>query len=195
MILLGVFVLRERLRPAQWAAVGIGAVAVIVIAIDVGRPPWIALILAASFGLYGFLKKQAAVGPADSLAIETGTIFVPAMVILIVIAARGDMVFGHHGTGHAVLIISSGVVTVVPLLMFTGATHRLPLSVMGLLQYVTPVLQFVVGVGIRHESVPLAEYVGFCLVWIALIVLSVDGVRSQRRSARARRLELESVPV
>jgi chloramphenicol-sensitive protein RarD len=191
-ILLGVLVLRERLRPAQWAAVGVGAIAVIVIAIDYGRPPWIALILAASFGLYGFLKKQAGVGSADSLAIETSTIFVPAVVTLIVIAARGDMVFGQHGAGNTLLIVSSGVVTVIPLLMFAGATRRLPLSVMGLLQFLTPVLQFVVGVGIRHESVPLAEFVGFGLVWVALIVLSVDALRT--RASNERRKTLETVP-
>jgi chloramphenicol-sensitive protein RarD len=194
-ILLGVLVLHERLRPAQWVAVGIGAVAVIVIAIDVGRPPWIALILAASFGLYGFLKKQAGVGAADSLLIETGTIFIPAAVVLSVIAARGDMVFGHLSAGNSLLIASSGIVTVIPLLMFAGATRRLPLTVMGLLQFLTPVLQFMVGVGIRHESVPLAEYIGFCLVWLALIVLSVDSVRNQRRAAReSRASRLESVP-
>jgi chloramphenicol-sensitive protein RarD len=194
-ILLGVLVLHERLRPAQWAAVGIGAIAVIVIAVDVGHPPWIALVLAASFGLYGFLKKQAGVGAADSLLIETTTIFIPAAVVLSVIAARGDLVFGHDSVGNSLLITSSGVVTVIPLLMFAGATRRLPLTVMGLLQFLTPVLQFMVGVGIRHESVPLAEYVGFCLVWLALIVLSVDSVRNQRRTAREERAaRLESVP-
>jgi chloramphenicol-sensitive protein RarD len=193
-ILLGVVFLHERLRPAQWVAVGIGAVAVIVIAVDVGRPPWIALILAVSFGLYGFLKKQAGVGAADSLFIETGTIFIPAVIVLIVIAARGDLTFGHNGADESLLLISSGIVTVIPLLMFSGATRRLPLTVMGLLQFLTPVLQFIVGVGIRHESVPLAEYIGFCLVWVALIVLSVDAVRIQRRSAREARVSLESVP-
>ena len=194
-ILLGVLVLHERLRPAQWAAVGIGAIAVIVIAVDVGHPPWIALVLAASFGLYGFLKKQAGVGAADSLLIETTTIFIPAAVVLSVIAARGDLVFGHDSVGNSLLITSSGVVTVIPLLMFAGATRRLPLTVMGLLQFLTPVLQFMVGVGIRHESVPLAEYIGFCLVWLALIVLSVDSVRNQRRTAREERAaRLESVP-
>jgi chloramphenicol-sensitive protein RarD len=188
-ILLGVVVLGERLRPAQWAAVGVGGAAVVVIAVDYGRPPWIALTLAASFGLYGFAKKQAAVGALDSLAIETGTVFVPAVVALIVLQAHGTLAFGHHGVGNSLLLASSGLVTAVPLLFFAAATRRLPLSVVGLLQYLTPVLQYLVGVGIRHEHVPFAEFIGFCLVWVALIVLSGDGVRNQRKSARAGRAE------
>jgi chloramphenicol-sensitive protein RarD len=181
-ILLGVLVLGERLRPMQWVAVGIGAVAVLVIAVDYGRPPWIALVLATSFGLYGFFKKQAAVGAADSMAVETTVLFVPALVALIVIGAQGDLVFGRHGVGNTLLLAGTGVVTVIPLLLFAASTRRLPLSIVGLLQYLAPVLQFAVGVGIRHESLPFAELVGFALVWVALIVLTVDGLRSQRRS-------------
>jgi chloramphenicol-sensitive protein RarD len=183
-ILLGVAVLGERLRRMQWLAVGIGTVAVIVIAVDYGAPPWIALTLAASFGLYGFAKKRAGVGALDSLAVETGTLFVPAVATLVVLATQGNLTFGSHGVGNALMLASSGVVTAVPLLMFAAATRRLPLSLIGLLQYVTPVLQFLVGVGIRHEPVPFAEFIGFCLVWIALIVLSVDGVRNQRSAVR-----------
>jgi chloramphenicol-sensitive protein RarD len=191
-ILLGVLVLGERLRPAQWVAVGIGTLAVVVIAVDYGRPPWIALTLAASFGTYGFLKKKAGVGALDSLAVETGTMFLPALTVLIVLQVQGNLVFGHGDVGTSLLIASSGAVTAVPLLLFAAATQRLALSVVGLLQYLTPVLQFLVGVGIRHESVPFAEFIGFCLVWLALIVLSVDGLRHQRPSARAAR-ESETV--
>jgi chloramphenicol-sensitive protein RarD len=182
-ILLGVVVLGERLRRAQWAAVAIGAVAVAVITIDYGRLPWIALTLATSFGLYGFCKKRAGVGAVDSLAIETGVMVVPAALTLVVIGAQGDLVFGRHGVGNALLIASTGVVTAVPLLLFAAATSRLPLSVLGLLQYLAPVLQFSMGVFVRHESVPFTEYVGFCLVWLALAVLIVDGLRAQRRRA------------
>lgn len=187
-ILLGVLVLGERLRPAQWIAVGVGAVAVVVITVDYGQPPWIALTLAASFGMYGFAKKRADVGAADSLAVETGTLFIPAIVALTVVGAQGHLAFGHHGVGNTLLLASSGLVTAVPLLFFAAATQRLPLSVIGLLQYLTPVLQFLVGVGIRHEQVPFAEFIGFCLVWVALIVLSVDGLRHQRAAAQQRRL-------
>jgi chloramphenicol-sensitive protein RarD len=191
-ILLGVIVLRERLRPAQWVAVGVGTLAVVVIAVDYGRPPWIALTLAASFGLYGFMKKNAGVGPADSLAVETGFMFVPAVVAIAVIAAQGNLVFGIGHPGTSVLLALAGLVTAVPLLMFAAATQRLPLSVVGLLQYLTPVLQFAVGVGIRHESVPAAEFVGFCLVWLALIILTVDGLHNQRSARRVGR-QAESV--
>jgi chloramphenicol-sensitive protein RarD len=184
-ILLGVVVLGERLRRAQWLAVAIGAVAVAVITIDYGRLPWIALTLAFSFGLYGFCKKRAAVGAVDSLAIETGVMVVPAAVTLAVLGAQGDLVFGTHGAGNAALIASTGVVTAIPLLLFAAATTRLPLSMLGLLQYLAPVLQFAMGVFVRHESVPFAEYVGFFLVWLALTVLIVDGLRAQRRRAGA----------
>ena len=186
-ILLGVVVLKERLRRAQWVAVGIGTAAVAVITIDYGRPPWIALTLSVSFGLYGFLKKQAGVGAADSLAVETGVLFLPAVTALLVLQAHGTLAFGHHSVGNTALLASSGLVTAVPLLFFAAATQRLPLSVIGLLQYLTPVLQFLVGVGIRHEQVPFAEFIGFCLVWIALIVLTADGLRNQRAAARLAR--------
>jgi len=179
-ILLGVFVLGERLRRAQWVAVGIGTVAIVVISVDYGRPPWIALTLATSFALYGFLKKRASAGALDSMAVETGTLLIPALVTMTVIAAQGNMTFGHVSVGNTLLLVGTGVVTAIPLLFFAAATTRLPLSVIGLLQYLAPVLQFSVGVGIRHEPLPPAEWVGFGLVWIALIVLTVDGIRSQR---------------
>ncbi|HET6876581.1 MAG TPA: EamA family transporter RarD [Jatrophihabitans sp.] len=193
-ILLGVLVLGERLRVAQWAAVGIGAVAVAVIAVDYGHPPWIALVLAFSFGMYGFCKKKANVGAVDSLAVETGVQFVPAAIAIAVIGAQGDLVFGTRA-GTSLLLATLGLVTVIPLLFFAAATTRLPLSILGLLQYLAPVLQFCVGVGIRHEAVPPAELAGFCLVWAALAVLAVDGLRHQRRPGRATRAAEDTVPV
>ena len=182
-ILLAVVFLRERLRPAQWAAVGIGLVAVGVITVDYGRLPWIALVLAFSFGLYGFCKKQANAGAVESMAVETGVLFIPALVTIGVIAASGDLVFGTR-TPTSFLLAGTGLITVIPLLLFASGTRRLPLSVIGLLQYLAPVLQFAVGVGIRHEHVPRTEFVGFCLVWVALVVLAVDGVRHQRFARR-----------
>lgn len=182
-ILLGVVLLGERLRPAQWVAVGIGAVAVAVIAIDYGHPPWIALILAFSFGLYGYCKKRTTANPLESLTIETGVQFLPAVVAIVVLQAQGSLVFGTR-TSTSVLLACAGVITVVPLLLFAAGAQRLPLSVMGLLQYLTPVLQFAVGVGIRHEALPFTEFIGFCLVWLALIVLGIDGLRHSRSSRR-----------
>jgi chloramphenicol-sensitive protein RarD len=191
-ILLGVFVLREQLRPLQWLAVGIGAAAVIVITVDYGRLPWIALVLAVSFGLYGFIKKQIGVSPIDSLAVETGVLFVPAVIALIVVEVQGNLAFGHSSIGNTLLLASCGLVTAVPLIFFAAAAGRLPLSTLGLLQYMTPILQFAVGVGIRHESVPLSEYFGFGLVWLALIVLAGDGLRHQH-AARARAIQVVGV--
>ena len=179
-ILLGVVVLRERLRRLQWLAVAIGAGAVVVITVDYGRLPWIALVLAGSFGLYGFVKKQIGVPAVDSLAIETGVLFVPAVIAIVVLQAQGNLAFGHSSVGNSLLLASCGVITAVPLLFFAAAAGRLPLSTIGLMQYMTPVLQFAVGVGIRHESVPFSEYIGFGLVWLALIVLVVDGLGESR---------------
>jgi chloramphenicol-sensitive protein RarD len=186
-ILLGVVVLHERLRRLQWVAVAIGAAAVIVITVDYGRLPWIALVLATSFGLYGFVKNRIGVAAVDSLAVETGVLFVPAVIALVVIQLQGNLAFGHSSVGNSLLLASCGVITAVPLIFFAAAASRLPLSTIGLLQYMTPVLQFAVGVGIRHESVPLSEYIGFALVWVALFVLIADGARAERRDRGVRR--------
>ena len=180
-ILLGVFVLHEKLRRIQWVAVGIASAAIVVLSVDYGRLPWIALVLAGSFGMYGFIKKKVAVGAMESLAIETSVMIVPALITLGIIAATGSLAFGRHGAGNTALLVGTGVVTAIPLLFFGAAMRRLPLTVVGLIQYLTPVLQFAVGVGIDHENMPLARWLGFGLVWIALVILSVDGVRYQRQ--------------
>jgi chloramphenicol-sensitive protein RarD len=192
-ILLGVVLLHEKLRRPQWIAVGVAAVAIVVLAVDYGRLPWIALILAVSFGLYGYFQKRAAVGAVDSLAVQTGVMFLPALATLVVLEAQGSLIFSHHSRGNSVLLMMTGVITAVPLLFFAAATRRLPLSTVGLLQYVAPVLQFAVGVGIDHEPMPWARWIGFGLVWIALIVLTVDAARWPRRSARLARAESTAV--
>ena len=186
-VLLGVFLLGEHLRRAQWIAVGIGALAIVVLTVDYGRPPWIALVLAVSFGTYGYQKKRAGVGAVESLAIETGFMAVPAAITLAVLGATGSQTFTHHGPGHALLIAGTGVITAVPLLFFGAATRRLPLTTLGLIQYLAPVLQFAVGIGIKHEALPPARLAGFALVWLALIVLSADGLRQSRYSSLQRR--------
>ena len=186
-VLLGVLVLRERLRRLQWLAVGVASVSIVVLTVDYGRLPWIALVLACSFGAYGFLKKRAAVGAVESLAIETGTLAVPALTTLVVLQATGQLAFAHHGVTNSLLLAGSGVVTAIPLLFFASAARSLPLSVIGLMQYLTPVLQFLVGVLIDHETMPTSRWAGFGLVWAALGILIVDGVRHQHRSVRAAR--------
>jgi chloramphenicol-sensitive protein RarD len=180
-ILLGVFLLHESLRTVQWVAVGIATLAIVVLTVDYGRLPWIALTLACSFATYGFLKKQVNAGAVESLAVETGVLAIPALITLFVLATRGELAFGHHGTGNALLLAGTGVITAIPLLLFGAGMRRLPLTVIGLLQYLAPVLQFAVGVGIRHEPMPTPRLIGFGLVWLALVVLTVDGVRQQRR--------------
>jgi chloramphenicol-sensitive protein RarD len=176
---LGVVILHERLRAVQWVAVVLGVVAVLVLSFDYGRPPWIALTLACSFGTYGFLKKGVRASAPEGLLIEGAVTSIPALVLLAALAASGNATFvGHAATaGHLLLLVSAGPVTAFPLLFFAGAATRLPLSTMGLLQYVTPVIQFVIGVLILREATSVALLCGFALVWIALAMLGFDGVR------------------
>jgi chloramphenicol-sensitive protein RarD len=180
---LGVAILHERLRAVQWAAVGLGVVAVAVLSFDYGRPPWIALILASSFGTYGFLKKGVRASPPEGLFIEGAVTTVPALVVLAVLAFAGDATFVGHAANpvHLLLLASAGPVTALPLLFFAGAATRLPLSTMGLLQYVTPTMQFLIGVLILRETTSFALLCGFGLVWIALAILSVDGARHRHQ--------------
>ena len=181
-ILLGVLVLGERLTAPQWLAVGIASVAIVVLTVDYGRLPWIALTLACSFAGYGFLKKRVSAGAVESLTIETSFLAMPALITLAVLSSRSQLTFGQHGAGNAVLLAGSGLVTAIPLLLFGAGTRRLALSTIGLLQYLTPVLQFAVGVGIRHEALPPARLAGFALVWVALLVLTADALRRQHRA-------------
>lgn len=180
-IALGVLVLHERLRPAQWAAVGIGAAAVVVLTVGYGRLPWIALTLAFSFGTYGLVKKQVAMGGLESLAAETSVQFLPALAYLLVLGARGHQTFTHHGAGHASLLAACGLVTAIPLICFGMAANRLPLSTIGLMQYLAPVFQFLLGVLRFHERMPAERWAGFLMVWAALAVLTWDALWMARR--------------
>lgn len=182
-VLLGVLVLRERLRPAQWAAVGVAAVAILVIAIGGATVPWIALVLAGSFGLYGLVKKRvgARVDALTGLAVETAWVAPVAVVVLLVVGATGGIALGHHGPVQAVAELLAGVVTAIPLLLFASAARRLPLVAIGLTQFVTPILQFAIGVLVLHEVMPPSRWIGFGLVWLALLVLTVDLVVANRR--------------
>ncbi|MDM7854373.1 EamA family transporter RarD [Cellulomonas sp. MW4] len=182
-VALAVLVLRERLRRVQWVALGFGAAAVVVITVGYGRLPWIALVLAASFGTYGLIKNRVgrAVPALPGFAVETVVLAPLALGYLLVLAAQGSGTFGAHGSWNAVALASAGVVTTVPLLLFNSAARRLPLSVVGLIQYVTPVLQFVIGVTVGHERMPVARWAGFGLVWVALVILTVDALSTARR--------------
>lgn len=188
-VALGVVYLRERLRPAQWVAVGISVIAILVIAIGYGEFPWIALTLAFSFGLYGYIKKRvgAQVDAVSGFTMETALLTPVAIVILGIVAATSGIVTGNAGTPHLILSLFAGAVTATPLLLFAAAARRLPLVYIGLTQYIAPVLQFIIGVVILHEDMPIERWIGFALVWVALIVLTADALAS----GRARRASLE----
>ncbi|CAM5616613.1 hypothetical protein SALBM311S_06114 [Streptomyces alboniger] len=188
-IAMGVLILKERLRPAQWAAVGIGFAAVLVLAVGYGQPPWISLTLAFSFATYGLVKKKVNLGGVESLAAETAIQFLPALAYLLWLGSRGDATFASEGAGHAALLASTGIVTAIPLVCFGAAAIRVPLSTLGLLQYLAPAFQFLLGILYFHEAMPPERWAGFALVWLALTLLTWDALRTARRAARTVRAE------
>ena len=179
-VALGVVVLGERLRRVQWVAVGIAIGAVLVLTVSYGRPPWIALVLAFSFGLYGLVRKQAGVQAIPALTVETGFQTPFALVFFIVLAAHGSLTFGDD-PGKSALMATAGIATTIPLLLFGAAAIRLPLVALGILQYLTPVIQFTLGVTVFGEHMPALRWVGFGLVWVALLVFTTDVGRQARR--------------
>ncbi len=178
-IAFGVILLKEKMRKLQWAAVAIATVGVIILTVDYGRLPWVALGLALSWGTYGLVKKQLGLGALEGLAIETMIAFIPYCGYLIFIGSKGEGQFGH-GFGLTTLLISAGAVTAIPLLLFNGSTTRLPYSTIGLLQYITPTIQFSIGVWVNHEAMPTARWVGFIFIWLALMTLAGDLIKSSR---------------
>lgn len=182
-VLMGVLILGERLRRLQWFALAIAAVAVLGLTIEYGRPPWVALILAFSFGTYGLAKKQAGVEAVESLTFETIVLAPLAVGYLIWLGVDGGGHVVGHGVGHAVLLVLTGVVTAVPLLFFGAAAIRVPMTTLGLLQYLAPVLQFLLGVTLLDEHMSPMRWAGFVLVWTALVLFTVDSVRQRRRPA------------
>jgi chloramphenicol-sensitive protein RarD len=182
-VMLGVAFLGERLRRGQWLAVAIALVAVLVLTSDYGRVPWIALALAGSFGLYGFVKKQAAVPALPALTLETAVLFLPALGYLVLLEARHAGSFGHAGALNTALLAAAGVVTAVPLLSFAAAANRVPLSLLGILQYIAPTLQFLCGVVVFHEDMTPSRWVGFGLVWTSLATFSLESLLYFRTAA------------
>lgn len=193
-VLLGVFVLKEKLRPLQWTAVGIGFVAVGVLTVSYGKLPWIALTLAVSFGLYGFVKKR--VGPrvdaVTSLSVETMILAPLAAATMVWLGVSGAATLTTEGPGHFWLLLASGVITAVPLLFFGASARRLPMTTIGLLQYFAPVLQFIVALVVFREAMTLDRWLGFGVVWLALLVLTVDMLRAARKNSVAKRRTLTS---
>lgn len=178
-IAFGVLLLKEKMRPGQWVAVGIATIGVAVLTIDYGRLPWIALALAISWGSYGVIKKVLDLGALEGLTIETMLSFIPYATFLLILQSNGTGQFGQHW-GLSLLLISAGAITAIPLLLFNGSTTRLPYTVIGLLQYITPTIQFSIGVWVRHEDMSAARWAGFAIIWCALIALAIDLVRSSR---------------
>lgn len=178
-VMFGVLVLRERLNRGQWAGIVLAAVAVGGLTIDYGRLPWIALTLACSFGGYGLLKKLAAVDAFTSLTVETGAIALPALMLLWFCASTSGLTFAAEGFAHAGLLALAGPVTAVPLLFFGAAARRVPLSMLGLMQYLAPTLQFLIGVTWAGEQMPASRWLGFAGVWVALAVFTVATMRRQ----------------
>jgi chloramphenicol-sensitive protein RarD len=183
-VLMGVLILGERLRRLQWVAVGVAALAVVVLTVDYGRPPWVALALALSFGSYGLCKKQAGAPAIESITYETLVVGPLAAAYVAWLVLTGDSHFASHGAGHALLFVGTGVVTAVPLICFGGAAIRVPMTTLGLLQYLTPLLQFALGVLYFHENMPAGRWAGFGLVWVALAIFTADSLRQRRRTPR-----------
>ncbi|HCS59856.1 MAG TPA: EamA family transporter RarD [Microbacterium sp.] len=187
-VLLGVFVLHERIRWLQWVAIGIAVAAVVVIIIGYGSFPWIALLLTASFGTYGLVKKK--IGPAvdavSGLTLESFWLIPIALVQLIIVAQTSGITFGTVSTSHTILMLFAGVATAVPLLLFAAGARRINLTVIGMIQFMTPIMQFLTGVFILHEPMPPERWVGFIIVWIAVAVFMIDLVLAARRHRRTR---------
>ncbi|MCK7623661.1 EamA family transporter RarD [Streptomyces sp. RS10V-4] len=180
-IAFGVLVLRERLRPLQWAAVGVGAAAVVVMTAAYGRMPWIALGLALSFATYGLVKKGIKLDGIEGFSAETALQALPALGYLVYLGVRGESAFATGGPGQAVLLAACGVATAVPLICFGVSAVRLPLTTIGMLQYLAPTFQFLLGLTVFHERMPAERWAGFALVWAALAVLTWDALRTARR--------------
>lgn len=187
-VLLGVLVLRERMRPAQWAALGIALVAIVVIVVGYGSFPWIAIVLAVTFAAYGLVKRivGAQVDALAGLTLETAWLAPLAIIQLVLVATLGGgLAFGSHGPAHTFAMLAAGVVTTIPLLLFAAGARRIPLVALGMAQFITPVLQFLVGWLVLHEAMPVERWIGFALVWIALVVLMTDMIAASRPPRRA----------
>jgi len=184
-VLLGIIFFRERLRTWQWVAVGLGAVGVVYLTISYGKLPWIALGLAVSFGLYGYVKKIAPLSSVQGLTLETGILFLPALAYLLVTQGSGEGAFGQVSWGVTLLMAGSGVITAIPLILFSSAAQLIPLSMLGLIQYVAPVCQFLIGVLIYNEPFTQARLVGFSAIWVALAILVGEGFLRRRGAQTA----------
>jgi chloramphenicol-sensitive protein RarD len=188
-VAIGVVLLRERLRRTQWVAVGIGALAVVIMTVGYGQPPWVSLSLSLSFAAYGLIKKQTGLDGLEGFSADSALQFLPALGFLLLLGVRGESTFTTGGPGHALLLAGAGLATALPLIFFGAATVRVPLSTVGLMQYIAPSTMFLLGLVVFGEEMPPERWAGFLLVWTALCVLTFDALRNARRT----RAELRAV--
>ena len=194
-VMLGVVVLKESLRRLQIVSVGLAVVAVLIMTLMLGNPPWISLLLAFSFGIYGLVKKQVTLSPQISLMAETMVLAPVGLAYLIWLQTQGSNTFVQDGPGHAVLLMLAGVVTALPLLCFARAAHEMTLTSLGMIQYITPMLQIVWAVFVTHEFIETGRWVGFCIIWVALAIFVFDLAMNARRNRAARAARVTSVPL
>jgi chloramphenicol-sensitive protein RarD len=180
-VALGVVFLRERLRPMQWFPVGLAALGVLYLTLQYGSLPWIALGLAFSFGMYGLIKKIAPLGSLHGLSLETGIIFIPALLYLLYAESQGNGSFGHLGLNVTLLLALAGVITALPLLLFGLAARSIPLTMLGILQYIAPTVQFLLGIFLYQEPFTATRLVGFSIIWLALLIFTVEGMYERRK--------------
>ena len=181
-VFLGVIFLRERLRPLQWLPIGLAATGVLYLTFAYGSLPWVALTLAVTFGLYGLVKKIAPLGALHGLTLETGILFLPAVIFLMLSESSGTGAFLHSPTYQNMMLVGAGLVTVVPLILFASAAQRIPLSLMGILQYINPTMQFLLGVLVYKEPFDHHRLIGFGVVWVALILFGLEGTLTRNRT-------------
>ncbi|NDL57670.1 EamA family transporter RarD [Phytoactinopolyspora mesophila] len=180
-VLVAVIVLRERLRRPQWVAMAIALVAVVILTVNYGQLPWIGLTLAFTFSFYSLIKKKLRVPAVESVAVESAAVFLPALIFLLTLQFTGDADFGHVDLGTDLLFVATGVATAVPLLLFAAAASRAALSTLGLMQYLGPTIQFMIGLFVFNEEVPPVRFIGFGLVWVALVIFTADALHHRRR--------------
>lgn len=194
-VALGVLVLGERLRPAQWTAVGLGGVAVVVLTVGYGSPPWLSLGMAFSFATYGLLKKFVRLDGPEGLTAETTLLFLPALGYLVFLHSTGAGTFATVSVPHTLLLVGTGVITALPLLAFGAAAYRIPLTMVGLLQFIAPVMQFLIAWLIFAEDLTPSRWAGFAIVWAALLVFATDMLRTAQRNRQTRRAAALAQPV
>lgn len=191
-VLFAVIFLHERLRPWQWAAIGIAAAGVVFLTVTYGQLPWIALALALTFALYGLIKKRARLDALRGMAMETACMFLPALIFLLYRSSTGHGSVGAVSPAETLLLMGTGVVTVLPLYWFASAAHLIPLALLGILQYIAPTLQFTLGIALYHEPFSLAKLAGFSIIWVALLIYWAEGMLHRQRGATSPQVTLSS---